>query len=187
VNDSGRAILLSSSLLALTACAGHTTADAPQPHLAAAVKDVAVKDQEDYWSVDRESLMPTHDEAPPSQGCFRAQAIIDSDGRVFFQKMQAVVGEGIAGWVPGFLAHVRFDPALTNTGKTPIRTTLSWTFTKSVTSVTVPAASAQAAIKAAAQAENGPPPGVAEWNKICGAQMDAQMGIDTAPAAATKL
>ncbi len=172
-----RSALLSSSLLVLAACA-----TSPQPHLAAPVKDVAVKDQEDYWLVDRDSLMPTHDDAPPSQGCFRAQVIIDSDGRVFFQKMQAVVGDGIAGWVPGFFAHVQYNPSQTNTDKTPIMTTLSWTFTKSVSTVTVPAASAEAVLKAAA-ADTSSPAAVAEWNKQCQAEMDQQMHL--APAAAT--
>jgi hypothetical protein len=178
-----RSALLPLSLLALAACAGHASTDAPKPNLVAPVKDVAREDQADYWLVDRDSLMPTHDDAPPAQGCFRAEALIDSDGRVFYQKMQAVVGEGTAQWVPGFLAHVRFNPAPANPGKTPIRTTLSWDFSKSESSVTVPAASAAAAMKAAAQAENGPPPGVEEWNKRCEAEMDQQMHL--APAAAT--
>jgi hypothetical protein len=169
-----RSALLPLSLL-LAACV-----TGPQPHLAAPVKDVPTADQAQYWVIDHNSIPPN---IPAENACFRIKAIIDSDGKLYQPQVLALVGPGVATWVPTFLHQLRFNPAVGNTARVPIRTVLVWTLTQTVSTMTVSAASAQAAIKAVMAA--GPSPESLDWNRSCKAQMDAQMGISAAPAAAT--
>lgn len=136
------------------------------------VKEVPLADQAHYWSLDRASLPETF---PAEDGCFRVKVTIGTDGKVADPKALAVVGQKISAWLPGFLSQLRFDPAPENPGRTPIRTMLTWTLRQQVTTTTVYATSAAAAVKAA-MAEAAPADTRA-WNEKCQAEMDRQMGI----------
>ncbi|HEY4127257.1 MAG TPA: hypothetical protein VGN70_04355 [Gammaproteobacteria bacterium] len=163
-----RRVMALLALVSLAACA-----TVPKP---AAIKEVATADQGQYWLVDHDSLPA---DLPAEDACVRVKAII-ADGKIVDPKILAVVGPGIDAWLPGFLKQLRFYPAPTNPTSMPIRTVLTWTLTRSVTSETVPAQNAQAAMQAMA---NAPPE--QGWGDKCKAEMDQQMGIAPAPAAVT--
>ena len=159
------------ALAALAGCAAVPTA-----------KDVPTADYMNYWTMRADSL-PQSPAIPQEDGCMRVQVVIDSQGRIADSKVLAVVGPHLSAWIPTLLAGLRYDPAPGNPARTPIRTVLHWTFNYSNLTGTGTGATSEAAIKAKLAA--GPPPETDEWRVHCDAEMDEQMGITSAPAAAT--
>lgn len=137
-----------------------------------AVKDVTKGDPTQYWVLVPSSI--PHD-TPLEDGCMRVQAVIGSDGKVSDPKVLAVVGLGVAAWIPKGLPQLRYDPAPGNTARTPIRTIIVWTFNypQSIEA----ASDATTAQEMQARLAAGPTPEASAWRAKCDAEMDQQMGI----------
>lgn len=160
------------SVLVVCALAGCTTAPVAQ--------DVTTGSYLRYWRM-RPDSMALHD-IPQQRGCMRVQIVIDSQGEVSDYKLLAVVGSEFAAWAPELIHRLHYDPAPDNAARTPIRTVIPWTFNYHDDTKAGPAGTSAAAVKAKLAA--GPSLDDEAWRVRCAAEMDKQMGITPAPAAA---